>query len=230
VNPIFCIPTANAPQCSATFAKWRARGYHTAAYTDGATPRPDHCDLWIRDDAYPGWPAATNLLLGYVLRAHPEIDWLIAGGDDMDPDPQASPQEVALACTRHFGGTFGVMQPTGDPLGLDASGRCAAERICGSPWLGREFIARWQGGSNVFCERMHHYYADELLCRQTSACGLLWQRKDLTHFHRHPSRTGVTPPAYMRANQAHWAADEAVFREFERQGFPADPVFYQVAA
>ncbi len=230
IPPIYCIPTANPDQCGATFARWQARGYRTAALTDGGAPRPAHCDLWLPVDEYTGWPWATNLLISYVHATHPLAQWFIAGGDDVDPDAAMDPLQVARACEARFGGTFGVMQPTGDPLGIDASGRCAAERICGSPWIGREFLLRWNGGGKVFCEKMHHFFADELLCRQTQACGLLWQRKDLTHFHRHPSRTGAPRPAYMERAQAHWAADEAVFREFERAGFPADRLHYQVAA
>jgi hypothetical protein len=115
-------------------------------------------------------------------------------------------------------------------MGIDSAGRCAAERICGSPWLGREFVLRWNGGAGVFCERMFHFFADELLKRQTEACGRLWQRKDLTHFHRHPTRMGITPPPYMVEAQKRWGQDEAVFREFERAGFPTTTIPYEMAA
>lgn len=223
--PVFCIPTINAPQCGATFAKWHRMGYLTAALIDGSTPQPDDCDLCVHVDEYRGWPAATNELLHRALINWPQSQWFIAGGDDIDPDTRLRAEDIALQCEFHFHGTMGVMQPTGDRWDTDASGRSASERICGSPWLGRDFVLRWKG---PFEERFWHMFADELLKRQTEACGLLWQCRDFTHFHRHPARMKTMTPAYMQRNNSHWESDKATFREIEKSGFPNDVRFYTI--
>lgn len=217
---LYAIPTANAEKCSRTFAKWKAMGYLTAALIDGDTEAPANCDVCLKVASYHGWPWATNLLMRHILEIRGDVPFLIAGGDDMDPEPNVSPQIIAAQCLEHFGGTLGVCQPTGDPWGVDSSGRCAAERICGSPWLGREWIERAYEGNGPWFEGFTHFYADEELYEISKAAGLLWQRKDLTHFHHHWHRTGEPRPAYMEKSAERWAADQRLFNERKAAGFP----------
>lgn len=209
----YAIPTDNPDKCTETFAKWRAMGYGTAALVDGDAMAPGNADLVVRVLKYRGWPWATNRLCQELV-ASTSTEWVIAGGDDMDPDPNIRAEDIAAQCATHFGGTGGVMQPTGDPWGIDASGRCAAERICGSPWLGRSFILSRVGA--VFNENYRHFFADEQLHDELINTGLLWQRKDLSHFHRHWNRTGEARPPHSWQESPTWAHDEAVFRTWQK--------------
>jgi hypothetical protein len=215
----FCIPTANPEKCGATFAKWKAMGYLTAALTDGDTVRPGNCDVWLHVLDYRGWAWATNLLVRHVLELSPETPFVVCGGDDMDPDPNVRAEVIAAQCAEHFGGSLGVMQPTGDRWAPDESGRVAAERICGSPWLGREWVQRAYGGRGPWHEEYGHFFVDEELYEITKAMGLLWQRPDLTHLHHHWHRTGEQRPKYMEKAAERWAQDEATFRRRKLAGF-----------
>lgn len=95
--------------------------------------------------------------------------------------------------------TFAVMQPTGDRFGADevwAQSRFPNEpayidRICGSPWLGTEFCRRAHGGVGPFHPEFFHMFADEALQEYAKMLGVLWQRRDLIHFHDHCRRDGV---------------------------------------
>lgn len=215
----WAIPSAKpADDCNASLAPWRAKGYRLAVYRDPGRASGIDADVVIAGP-YRGWPAATNALCRYLL-TETDAEFIVAGGDDMLCDPTA-PAVIADQCLRHFGGSLGVMQPTGDPLGTDSNGVPAAARICGSPWMGREFIEKWGGGGRPFFEGFNHFFCDELLCRQLQACGLLWQRPDLTHWHNHWHRTGEPRPTYMGKAAEMWAHDERLFRRFAAAGFPA---------
>jgi hypothetical protein len=221
MSPVFyAIPTANAKLCGSTFAKWRAMGYRTAALIDGATTEPDNADVILRADGYQGYPWAIKQLCDHLLASEPDLQWIVVGGDDMDPDPGARPAQIADECSRHFHGTLGVMQPTGDPWDVDASGRCAAARICGSPWLGRDFIQRWNGGAGVFWPEYRHFFADEEMHDVAFSAGLLWQRSDLTQWHHHVQRERRPPATYQKIVQSHWSRDGSVFRRRKAAGFP----------
>jgi len=224
MNVWYAIPTANPLQYSRCAKRWRERGYKLAALID----REEHAcvgkdaDLLVKIKTWPGYPRATNHLIRVVISNDPEAEWIVTGGDDIDPDP-GDPTKIAGECTEYFGGTLGVMQPTGDRWGWDGE-RWAAERICGSPWLGREFIERAYGGLGVFWPEYYHFFADEELHDWTMRDGLLWQRPDLIHVHHHWSRYGRSRPQYMQKAQARWNSDEALFRRRSAAGFPGATV------
>src|SRR5581483_11518837 len=113
---------------------------------------------------YPGYAQSVNLLIGHVLSFDPSAEWFIAAGDDVEPDPNHSAEEIAMqckawchtnACSRGVPlsegceqvDTFGVMQPTGDRWGDSEWSRqrfgvdrgAYSDRVCGSAWIGREF-------------------------------------------------------------------------------------------
>jgi hypothetical protein len=212
------IPTKKeAREVAIAVEPWKQKGYRIALFRDEGDAKVD-ADLII-SGAYRGYPQAINQLCHTVFSHDRRAEWVCAAGDDMLP-PDPSPDQIARECTEHFHGTFGVMQATGDPFGVDESGRCAAERICGSPFLGREFCARWNGDIGPFWPEFWHYFADEALHDELLMHSLLWQRKDLTIFHDHPSRTGLPTPHYMEKTQAGWAKDEAIFRARKAAGFP----------
>lgn len=217
MQPIFAIPTANPRQCSESFAAWRAMGYRTVALIDGDTRHEqiENAESVIHVPVYRGWAWAVNYLCSVL-----NYEWLVTGGDDTWPDPVKRADEIAAECTIHFGGsTFGVMQPTGDPWAPDGEIR-AAERVCGSPWIGWEFAWRWNGGKGPLVEEYGHFFADEELQLTAQAAGRLWQRRDLTHEHRHWSRAGGERPAYLARAAAGHGRDQEIFETRRRAGFP----------
>ena len=217
MNVVYAIPTANAEQCGRTFARWRDMGYRTVALANGPAygARIDNANHVLHVPDYPGWAASVNRLFTIVS---PDI--LVTGGDDMLPDPNRPADAIAAEFLEHFGGTLGVMQPTGDRWMPDERGVPVSERICGSPWLGAEFCRRANRGRGPLWPGYRHWFADEELCAVTRAAGLLWQRPDLSHLHEHHLRRGAPRPAYMEATAVQWAADAELFRQRSATGFP----------
>jgi hypothetical protein len=211
------LPSANPAKAAATAKAWAARGYRTAFLLNGpAVDAPLEADLVVRDATYPGWGNSINRLARLV-----DAPIVVGIGDDMLPDATLTAGEIAAQFIDRFPDTFGVMQPTGDRWGDGPKG-ALSDRICGSPWLGRAFIERWNGGLGAFWPEYFHFYCDEELHDVTLAAGLLWQRRDLTHHHDHWMRPGGTGkrPAYMTTAHQRWEADKRLFESRKASGFP----------
>jgi len=223
----YCLPSARAD--GGTIAAWRRAGYDVAVWRDIGAPEID-ADMIIRG-TYPGYALATNHLIHDVLRADRYCDWVVAGGDDVMPDPDHDPNDIASECTMHFGSTFGVMQPVGDSWGEDEpwairaypkSRRRYIERICGSPWIGREFCERMYQGRGPFWPEFYHQFVDEHMQAVCEKLGVLWQRYDLTHYHAHALRvheTPVPPWVTLTQGQDHWREAKAIFERLQAGGF-----------
>ena len=220
-----CVPSARPVEEVREWAKaWRERGYKVALWRDD--DNADSANLAGYWDlitggcehnmhAYPGYAWATNAIIKLVLREHPEVDWVVCGGDDVFPDPNHSAEEIARQCTQYYldmfneeakhsqgwsrdermrihgireeQKTFGVMQPTGDRDFGDAQGPYI-DRVAGSPWLGREFCKRINQGRGPFWPEYFHMGCDEELQAVATRLGVFWQRPDLTHHHQHWGR------------------------------------------
>jgi hypothetical protein len=169
------------------------------------------------------------------------IDWFVTGGDDTEPDANHSAEEIARQCRSYFatltrdkdgwgGETFGVMQPTGDRYGADERhlgerGSAYIDRVCGSPWMGREFCRRMYQGNGPLFEGYFHMGEDEELQAVAQKLGVLWQRPDLIHFHRHWARKNKDradmPKFLEKANSAEeWQKYKQLFAERKSAGFP----------
>lgn len=212
----FAIPSARPPaEADAHLAKWRKLGYRLAIWRDHAESVA--CDLEMRGP-YPGYYAAINRLVAKILETDPAAQWIVSGGDDTDPDLSHTAEEIAAQCAEHFRGTLGVMQPTGDRWG---EGRhIYAERVAGSPWLGREWCERAYMGKGPVCEEYRHYYGDEEVQEVAQRLGVFQQRPDLIHYHDHYLRSkGVRPAFHTNANRL-FASDGAVFRARRGLSFP----------
>ena len=195
---------------------------------------------------YPGYAQATNALIAEVLARDPSCDWCVAGGDDIDPDANHTADEIAAQCSEHFArihtqnrgdwaaedyrrlATWGVMQPTGDRF--DGG---SIDRICGSPWLGREFCRRVNQGRGPFWPEYTHMFSDEELQNVAVKLGVLWQRPDLIHYHNHFQRVpgtdfgqrATTPPHLAEAySPEHWRKYKALFEARKATGFPGSEV------
>ncbi len=238
-----CIPSARPPEEAERVLKlWRQRGYRVYLWRD---PQPTEAEReWVMDtrmrarwELYPGYAVAVNTLAREVLHDDPQAEWLVTGGDDVEPDLNHTAVEIARECVEYFEeptgkafqwvkGTFGVMQPTGDRF---AGG--SIDRICGSPWLGREFCRRMYQGNGPLFEGYRHMFVDEELFEVSKKLGVLWQRPDLIHLHRHFQREDDTAqsdavrkpvPAHLVKwnTQEHWAESQTLFRARKAAGFP----------
>ena len=242
------IPSARpASEIRERLQRWRDMGYKIALWRNG----PHRSDTLVGDgdgtymysEEYWGWGASINEIIRVISIRDPQADWFVGGGDDTEPDPTKRAEEIAKECTRHFVeypcpvATFGVMQPTGDRWGANEPWARAAfpdapayiDRICGSPWIGREFARRMNQGAGPFHPGYHHMFADEELQCVAQRLGVLWQRPDLTHFHEHPMREGAmeTQADWQREiySSAHWQDAKTLFESRKAAGFPgAEPI------
>jgi hypothetical protein len=237
----FCIPSCrSAVEAEACLAKWRALGYKIALLRQG---EPVDADLLIPTGEYLGWARSTNILAKEVLRRDASASWLVGGGDDYFPDRDHEAGAIADECSKHFAGLYpldkwGVMQPTGDRWGDSESSRlefgqdrgAQIDRICGSPWMGREWCHRAYMGIGPMWPGYHHLYADEELHGVAKKLGVLWQRRDLTQYHNHPCRTqghGVYQTGHLAPlySPEAWAREREHFEDRKRKGFPgAEPL------
>jgi hypothetical protein len=240
------IPSARpATEIAERLGKWRRKGYNIALWRNGphvndpilgiARPtyngkpvnmdnsaryfHPDRYDgnevaLWYGN--YLGWGSSINRLITEVIKIDADAQWFVGGGDDTDPDPTKTADEIAAECTEHFGGTFGIMQPTGHRWGEEEAWAQATypnepayiDRICGSPWIGREAARRLNGGKGPLWAECYHMFSDQILKEHAEKIGILWQRRDLTHFHDHPRRDGV-------ARTPDFAAESGIYTNHE---------------
>lgn len=222
---------------------WRERGYRIALLRQG---EPLGADLEMPTGQYLGWAFSTNILAQRILKDDPEASWIVGGGDDYEPVMDRSAHQIARACMDHFTcapnlpgachrcGTFGIMQPTGDRWGANEAWAIAKypdrpayiDRICGSPWMGREWCrCSYQGNGPMF-DGYKHFFADEELQEVAEAQGVLWQRRDLTQMHRHWGRKpggadAEDVPEFYRVNVSpDWGPSQELFRARKATGFP----------
>jgi hypothetical protein len=228
MNVWVCIPSKRPfAEVRHWMSAWRERGYKIALQRDPEDLLPSGSDILVTG-RYRGYAVATNLLIRLALQEDPCCQWIVAGGDDVYPDPKYTGSVIGNECSMYFKGTFGVMQPTGDKWG-DKTGPYS-ERVCGSPWIGREFAQRVNQGDGPLWPAYTHMGVDEELQHVALKLGVLWQRNDLTHEHRHWGRPAPgqkmghqsnMPEFLKQANsQQHWDAYKKLFAERQAQGFP----------
>jgi hypothetical protein len=241
-----CIPSARpASEIKERLERWRDMGYKIALWRNGlhrndVLGQESNKDgsFIMYSEEYRGWGISINTLIDIVAKRDPQADWFVGGGDDTDPDPTERADVIALQCVRRFGGirdennTFGVMQPTGDRWGADEPWAKAMfpeapayiDRICGSPWIGREFARRVNQGKGPFWPEYRHMFADEEFQCVAQRLGVLWQRPDLIHMHHHPLREGVLqePAVWQREiySSEHWQTSKRLFESRKAAGFP----------
>jgi hypothetical protein len=212
----YLMPSASASNAARSVPAWRGQGYRVAILQDRARFDID-CDALIRRDQYPGWAASINALWREAVPDDCPV--VVGGGDDMFPDPDRRAHEIAEEFIDHFGGTFGVMQPTGDDFE-------ATRTICGSPWLGRDWMRRMYAGRGGLCESYFQQWADDELYWVSKCAGRYWGRADLCQRHEHFLRAGAPAPVYWVESAAgHAEQDCLTFIARSRAAFPgAAPV------
>jgi hypothetical protein len=242
---------------------WQTRGYKVALWidTDLEAEGGKHGDALLIIGNYPGYAQAVNALIAAVMRIDPFAEWFIAAGDDVEPDMTKDPEVISIECKCHFYNnlmpaenngrcmgpdrlyteTLGVMQPTGDRWGDNERSRqrfgkdreAYADRVCGSPWIGREFAKRINQGCGPLWPEYFHMFEDEELFNVATKYGLLWQRRDLTHLHKHWGRGPIgndnamvnlethMPDFLKRANSAEeWYKAMKLHQRRQAEGYP----------
>lgn len=215
LNVYVLIPSALKEHTPRIFDLWRSKGYKLGLFVDPG--RNADCDLLLRG-AYPGVWKAWNALAKAALCC--DLDVGILAGDDMEPDPYLTAQEVAGRYLAKFSNGDGILQPCGDLQGMDDSGRPAAARICGSPIMGREWIKRAYLGEGPVDGRYNAFYADEALWHVAGKAGRLYMEPLLSHRHLHWSWGHLPRQPYHERNQTKWAQDKHLFEQDLAQGFP----------
>lgn len=208
----FAIPSKRHPSdAEKCLSKWKSLGYKIALWRDQGDP-PIPADLTL-SGKYRGYHIAVNALCREILKQNPEAQWIVTGGDDVDPQPDFTAQLIGHQCTEHFRGTFGVMQPCGDNW-------CTPDSFCGSPWMGREFCRRMYGGRGPFSEAYYHMYGDNEMWEVALKLGILWPRRELTQYHHHWQREGQAEPDFLKVADSCYSKLGQLFKERRATGFP----------
>lgn len=215
--------------------QWWRSGYKIALWREISKPI---FEAWPhRTDPYPGYAIAVNELVKAILKEDAQAEWIVTGGDDTSPDPNHTPDEIAAELEAHFGGTFGVCQPTGDRF---AGG--SIDTIAGSPWMGREWCLRANQGRGPLWPEFQHMFVDQHLMCVAEKLGVYWRRPDLIHFHDHFMRKSadLNSPAVQKPipshlqkwnTQRHWDESKAIFERLKAQNFaPCMPLPVEVCA
>lgn len=214
-------PSANRQTGIDCANKWRAKGYKTLVALD---VQPDgHMHEWQDSqsfdaidsiDKWDGYYAHIGDLVRRAFLIGANIVTCV--GDDMEPPTQGA-DAIAEMYFKRFPDGYGVLQGTGDPQGVDDTGRCAAARICGSPTFGRAWAERGFGG---FVGGYHSFYGDEALKEVAERCGVLWMEPSICIFHRHWSWHHQPRQDYHIRNQSdHWEQDRNTFMRMKITGF-----------
>jgi hypothetical protein len=208
----YVFPSCNPARAERACRAWRERGYRTAVLLDYGLPTVG-ADIELYESPYQGYYRSANRLCRLAVGRGAEI--VVAGGDDMLPDPTRTAAEIGGEFRERFPNGYGVMQPIGDDLD-------GTDRICGSPWLGRTFILRSYGGRGPYWAEYGHFFGDQELHEIARAQDVLWQRRDLTQRHEHWTRAGSAGQTdyQLRNGNEHWHRDEALYHQRSAAGFP----------
>lgn len=210
----YAIPSANPSRAQECLEQWQAHGCRTAVALNKGMPQLQTADLHMWMDPYPGYFPTVNQMCMRILEEH-SADIIITGGDDMYPSSAHTAQQIGKEFFERFPTLYGVMQPTGD------RGIPGVDNICGSPWIGREFIRRAYGGKGPFWHQYFAYYGDEEMKCVAERLGVLQQRPDISQYHDHFSRAGGPPrEPYQIRNEKFWIQDQNIFKHRAAHSFP----------
>jgi hypothetical protein len=232
----YCIPSARPPEeADKCLSKWLERGYQVMVWRE--LDKFVTCDYHqFNNSVYPGYARAVNQMIAAILRRKfdHDVEWFVTGGDDTDPDPNHAADEIASQCKAHFGGTFGVMQPTGDRFAYSkAQGSAPIDRVAGSPWMGLDWCKRINQGRGPLWPEYEHMFVDEELQNVAIKYSAFWQRPDLIHLHHHFQRESdainskaknATPdiiPPHLKhwCSAEHWKEAKELFTRRKASGF-----------
>lgn len=214
-TPFYIFPSANPAAAAICCAAWKAGGYRVAVAVDDTSDVPG-ADLVLRGAPWRGYYEAIRRL---CLAVDSEI--VICGGDDISPDPNHSPAEIAADFLNEYPDLYGIMQPTGD---LATNGRpfAGTAHAAVSPWIGRGWIERAYEGNGPHWLGYWHLWGDQELQEVAKSQGVFVQRQDLKQYHAHWMRGHADnlPIVARERIKAQATADKSLFDLRKREGFP----------
>jgi hypothetical protein len=175
-------------------------------------------DYAVMRKSYEGYARAINELANTVLALDADANIVIAGSDDVWPDPDRDPISLEREFLEHFNGTFGVLQCQGH-----SDWSKLALEVAWSPWLGRAWCSEAYGGRGPLWPGYHHMFVDAELKLVAEKEGVYWERHDIRQFHDTWKRRiprPPRPPHLMEAHRRH-PLDHALFEARKAAGFPA---------
>ncbi len=198
-RPLVLFPSCNPERASKAKTAWRDQGYHVSCWTDDDFGR------------YPGYFPGVN----QMISAHwGHYDLFICAADDIFPDPNYTADEIAAKYRSRFPSYEGVLQPCGDDLP-------GTSQICGSPWIGKAFIASTYHGRGPYFSGYQQFYGDEELLGVAERRNALWMCPSLAQRHEHWLREGIDKTDYQERNNSRWwDHDKALFYFRQGLGFP----------
>jgi hypothetical protein len=210
-------PSPNTDATNETLARWHAQGYRSAVLIDNGQ-EPPRADVVVQPDTYPGYVASVNQLAHMCIAEGADI--VIASGDDADPDPNHSAEEIGRRFVEAFPDYFGVMQPTGDKFGALADD--AVTRAAVTPWIGKAFAQRAYQGNGPYFSGYRHFYADAEIMEVAQLLGCWRECPEFMQFHRHHSRgyDDALNKSQRATVQQAGLADRKVYLERKAAGFP----------
>lgn len=213
----FATPSARpVDEAWACFSSWRSIGCKLAATRKDPDNRLDMC---ISLPRYLGLYKHCNILAKRIMEVDPSFTIMVTGGDDIFADPAFTADQLEAEFIAHFGGTLGVMQPTGLAWNNEViDGRETQERIAWGPWLGREWCERAYMGKGPYWDEPMHFFGDELLQLTAERLGLYWQRRDIMQEHRQPQ--GASMPEFRLQANRWWDDDKALFARVNHPDWP----------
>jgi hypothetical protein len=228
VKHFVCFPSADTSRGVKCAGKWSDAGYRVLVMVDppkAILSTDPNINMMAGPDVFPGYYRCVNKIVARAFELGADLITCI--GDDQDP-PEQGADFMAARYFEKFPEGDGVMQPCGDPQGevmvvkgFEHLGPLHnAGRICGSPVFGKKW-ADTGYLAGAFCDAYRSFYSDEDLWNVAQKRGKLWLDKETQHFHRHWSfANGMPHQAYHTKAQANWEADQKLFFERQKAGFP----------
>jgi len=219
----FAFPSANVDAIRETADLWTDHGCHVVVLSEADIEDQIrvNIDRFVKVDQYSGWPTSHNIMMRIIRETCPDMRVVIAGSDDIEPDPDLTSDVIHEDMEEHFGSDlFGVMNPTGDRFSeIDLHAVC--------PWIGRGFIERSYQGQGPFFEQYYHLYSDTELQQVAEQHGVFWQRRDVRQLHKHHCREGYVDrldSARRLKIQKRLNDDKRIFEHRQKNGFPGSGV------
>jgi len=204
-------PSCNPERASQVRDAWHIRGYSVAIASENEDCLR-YVEHGILEKEYQGYWKTSNRLCKELVERGADI--VVVGADDIYSDLRLSAQDIGEQFTKRFPDFFGVMQPTGDDLQ-------GTDKICGSPWIGKEFINQAYGGKGPYLDEFFQFYGDELMFEETKLACLLWQNPEIVQRHEHWTRKGgPNKLGYQERNSNRWwNHDREIFMKLKESGF-----------
>lgn len=213
-------PSANPPRAYDTVLKWKQMGYQACVYLDTATAGDTGAYHEWRGP-YNGYWDACNWMAHQLVNGQEKAQIVIFGADDIEPDANKTCAEIANEYMQRFPDLYGVMQPTGDRQGIDKTGQPASARICGSPWIGANWIKRAYQGKGATWEGYRSFYSDEELWHVAKRENVLWLAPEYSQKHLHWSWGHAPQTFYQKRNSnLYWIQDKDLFNKRLAENFP----------